>query len=1255
MGTGKTYSTRYLLDSNNSSGVSGQVLSTTSTGIDWVDSGSLPTGLWLKNGDDIYNSNSGGVGIGISSPQGKLDVVDTDTTTASAIKTLVLGGGTSTTGNGQYIQFRSSSNATLGSEIAGTRTGSGARSNLIFSTTDSTSVVRQRMVIDSAGNVGINVTGPSSKLEVGGAANIKGTVNFAPVLTLGTAGAINAVINTADEMFFNIDSDDDQTGAAFHFGHNSTQGNTASNLMIIKDSGNVGIGETSPDRRLVLDGLLGTAALEIKKEGDRLVYLGTGTSAAATDDTIMLLYHDDVIKVNVSTIGDSYFNGGNVGIGVTGPGYKLEVAGDAKADSLYLADTRYIANQIQSGYANNADNSDLWINYTGYQGGATKFRDFRVGDGKQNQIAFFDGSTRNVGIGTTTTEARLHVTTNTDLGDALILEFAGTSQGGPYQTFQYNEGSYAPSESGDLIGGIRARTAYTSGTYAGYSTAIEFRNDGSPSSTSAPGRIEFKTTPVNAVAPTERLRIDNSGVSTFYGNVYLAAASNEGNLFFGTADASYKIFGGGTYGYMGYDTGGYHRFLTSGTERLRIAADGVIQLTSGINGYLNTNSIGMEMDINRNPETGAFTDAALSHARIIMRGDTVANGGSNIKFVTSPAINTVGTTKMTISGAGDVGIGTTPEVAGPTWRTLFVGSTAAIVSRQSASGYDSIFANNYYVNASNADQVRVAAPSSRMFLDGDKIRFQNSPLNSPAPVWSERMRIDSSGNVGIQGSTSPFSKLQVGSNTFTGANGMYANSRVGISNHGILTGMMLASTYNDAAHPEYGLVFVQGPSTSSYNVWSLSPDGPAKGSGLCFNYQAQSANIHAPANTKIYFKGSTGSVGIGTTDPQLKLHVNGGGALFGDIPGGGSVYVSSTNGNTINGAYGLDSDTGDLWLNYRGYLDGHTKFRDTRIGNGKGSQIVLVDGSSGFVGIGVTSPDQPLEVAGTIKSTSIGAARLILNGDSNNTGDTGDIDGIIDMLHDGDPGQYGYRINTENYGGKTALHFQENIANAYTSRLYIDKDGNVGIGNNSYTPLYPLDVHDAITSGVIIRAKGIGAMILIESNTAGEAYLYQKPNITSDKEARFMMTAGTAYGWAWSDDGSGTPASRVKFMKLDQNPGTLTVKGDVIAYGTPSDISLKENIKPIDSALDKVMKLQGVTFDWKKTDSILELKEDIGFIAQDVQKVVPELIRENSNGLLSMRHQGVAPILLEAIKELKAEIDLLKSKPCTCNKCNCNA
>jgi len=76
---------------------------------------------------------------------------------------------------------------------------------------------------------------------------------------------------------------------------------------------------------------------------------------------------------------------------------------------------RLINNQLQSGFNSNSEDNDFWINYTGYQGGTTRYRDFRIGNGKQGQIAFFDGSTGystfngNVGIGTTSPKAKLDV------------------------------------------------------------------------------------------------------------------------------------------------------------------------------------------------------------------------------------------------------------------------------------------------------------------------------------------------------------------------------------------------------------------------------------------------------------------------------------------------------------------------------------------------------------------------------------------------------------------------------------------------------------------------------------------------------------------------------------------------------------------------------------------------------------------------------------------------------------------------------
>ena len=225
--------------------------------------------------------------------------------------------------------------------------------------------------------------------------------------------------------------------------------------------------------------------------------------------------------------------------------------------------------------------------------------------------------------------------------------------------------------------------------------------------------------------------------------------------------------------------------------------------------------------------------------------------------------------------------------------------------------------------------------------------------------------------------------------------------------------------------------------------------------------------------------------------------------------------------------------------------------------------------------------------------------------------------------------------------------------NADTQSMRITNTGLVGIGVNA--PSYLLDVRDGTSSGAIARFSAINAHVIIESSTAGNSVLHFKPNTTSSKSGQFKVTAGNGYNFKWTNDAAGT--GETIYMDLDTSTtggGDLTVKGDIIAYGAPSDKKYKENIKPIESALDKAMQLQGVTFDWKDSESILDIKEDIGFIAQDVEKVLPELVRDSGKGNLSLRYQGITPVLLEAIKELKAEIDLLKSKPCNCNNCNCN-
>jgi hypothetical protein len=101
---------------------------------------------------------------------------------------------------------------------------------------------------------------------------------------------------------------------------------------------------------------------------------------------------------------------------------------------------------------------------------------------------------------------------------------------------------------------------------------------------------------------------------------------------------------------------------------------------------------------------------------------------------------------------------------------------------------------------------------------------------------------------------------------------------------------------------------------------------------------------------------------------------------------------------------------------------------------------------------------------------------------------------------------------------------------------------------------------------------------------------------------------------------------------------TLTVVGNTLIQGTlteTSDISLKENILPLESSLDKVMKLNGVSFNKKATPNVKE----IGFIAQEVEAVIPDLVTETNEGIKTVSYSRVTAVLVETIKEQQAQID----------------
>ena len=126
-----------------------------------------------------------------------------------------------------------------------------------------------------------------------------------------------------------------------------------------------------------------------------------------------------------------------------------------------------------------------------------------------------------------------------------------------------------------------------------------------------------------------------------------------------------------------------------------------------------------------------------------------------------------------------------------------------------------------------------------------------------------------------------------------------------------------------------------------------------------------------------------------------------------------------------------------------------------------------------------------------------------------------------------------------------------------------------------------------------------------------------------------------------NDGGSAITAVRIDMS----DAGHLICNGNITAFGSTSDIKLKENIKVIPDALDKVKQLKGVTFNYKKDG-----KKSTGLIAQDLEKVLPEVVYESSDidndedKHLAIRYGNTVGLLVEAIKELEARVKELEDK-----------
>ena len=192
--------------------------------------------------------------------------------------------------------------------------------------------------------------------------------------------------------------------------------------------------------------------------------------------------------------------------------------------------------------------------------------------------------------------------------------------------------------------------------------------------------------------------------------------------------------------------------------------------------------------------------------------------------------------------------------------------------------------------------------------------------------------------------------------------------------------------------------------------------------------------------------------------------------------------------------------------------------------------------------------------------------------------------------------------------------------------MQVQKNGDNGSGGNSEYAILANASSGQATIGAIHTAGGY-ANLNLGSSGSGDGYEFWHISYRQATEKKLE------YYWY----SGGVFTSRFEFM----TNGDFKAGGDVIAYKS-SDERLKDNIKPIENAIDKVKAIGGYEFDWNDNQESYE-GHDVGVIAQEIEEVLPEVVTTRDSGYKAVQYEKMVPLLIEAIKEQQKQIDELKA------------
>ena len=195
-------------------------------------------------------------------------------------------------------------------------------------------------------------------------------------------------------------------------------------------------------------------------------------------------------------------------------------------------------------------------------------------------------------------------------------------------------------------------------------------------------------------------------------------------------------------------------------------------------------------------------------------------------------------------------------------------------------------------------------------------------------------------------------------------------------------------------------------------------------------------------------------------------------------------------------------------------------------------------------------------------------------------------------------------------------------------------NANVGtFGSGGAIPTITVNAKGLIT-GVTTTAVTSGTTITDDTSTNASRFLTFTSATSGSISAANVSSTKLTFNPSSGNLGIGTTNATSKLHVS----GDVRVTGIVTAtdFNSTSDINLKENVKIIVDPLDKITKLNGVTFNWKENQ-----KPSIGVIAQELEKVLPELVTQGD--VKSVNYNGLIGVLIEAVKEQQKQIEELKS------------